>query len=393
LASLYKRFPPSPSRLQWDLEQRVASIVDSTLKDISQRYKIQEELGAGAQATVYKATHKRNHMKVAIKVIEIKELEDDELFDALRMEILLLRQLDHPHIVGIREVVHDANSVYIVQECLSGGELFDALLAKGPFKEVDAQVYFAQVALAVEYMHERNVVHRDLKAENLVFSAKGSPQIKCIDFGGACTCTPDQMLTGLVGTPQYVAPEVVTGFGEVNPTDEPYGKGCDLWSMGVLLYVMLSKTMPFRAKQVDALLRQVVKGRFAFQPDERWRHVSADAKDLISQLLTVDVSKRIDIAGVRQHPWAAAAIAQYEELLPKYKTKAAIRVDADGEGGGAMGAVMQMFARRKGASSSQLAKRKPPGMSKEQQYWRAMENSPRADMPEEPPPHLLAAPP
>ena len=95
---------------------------------------------------------------------------------------------------------------------------------------------------------------------------------------------------------------------------------------------MLSKTMPFRAKQVDALLRQVVKGRFAFQPDERWRHVSADAKDLISQLLTVDVSKRIDIAGVRQHPWAAAAIAQYEELLPKYKTKAAIRVDADGEG-------------------------------------------------------------
>ncbi|EOD17267.1 hypothetical protein EMIHUDRAFT_458996 [Emiliania huxleyi CCMP1516] len=375
------RGPFAYSRLSpWDLEQRVASIVDSTLKDISQRYKIQEELGAGAQATVYKATHKRNHMKVAIKVIEIKELEDDELFDALRMEILLLRQLDHPHIVGIREVVHDANSVYIVQECLSGGELFDALLAKGPFKEVDAQVYFAQVALAVEYMHERNVVHRDLKAENLVFSAKGSPQIKCIDFGGACTCTPDQMLTGLVGTPQYVAPEVVTGFGEVNPTDEPYGKGCDLWSMGVLLYVMLSKTMPFRAKQVDALLRQVVKGRFAFQPDERWRHVSADAKDLISQLLTVDVSKRIDIAGVRQHPWAAAAIAQYEELLPKYKTKAAIRVDADGEGGGAMGAVMQMFARRKGASSSQLAKRKPPGMSKEQQYWYAMEISPPTDM-------------
>ncbi|EOD18265.1 hypothetical protein EMIHUDRAFT_461387 [Emiliania huxleyi CCMP1516] len=382
------RGPFAYSRLSpWDLEQRVASIVDSTLKDISQRYKIQEELGAGAQATVYKATHKRNHMKArplrtppaaAARVIEIKELEDDELFDALRMEILLLRQLDHPHIVGIREVVHDANSVYI--ECLSGGELFDALLAKGPFKEVDAQVYFAQVALAVEYMHERNVVHRDLKAENLVFSAKGSPQIKCIDFGGACTCTPDQMLTGLVGTPQYVAPEVVTGFGEVNPTDEPYGKGCDLWSMGVLLYVMLSKTMPFRAKQVDALLRQVVKGRFAFQPDERWRHVSADAKDLISQLLTVDVSKRIDIAGVRQHPWAAAAIAQYEELLPKYKTKAAIRVDADGEGGGAMGAVMQMFARRKGASSSQLAKRKPPGMSKEQQYWYAMEISPPTDM-------------
>ena len=113
-----------------------------------------------------------------------------------------------------------------------------------------------QVALAVDHLHSQNIAHRDLKAENLVFSGKGSPILKLIDFGGAST-TSEGGLTGLVGTPQYVAPEVVTGFGDDHHTEKPYGKGCDIWSMGVLLYVMLSKTMPFRAKEVDMLLKQV----------------------------------------------------------------------------------------------------------------------------------------
>ena len=127
------------------------------------------------------------------------------------------------------------------------------------------------MALAVEYLHGVDVVHRDLKAENIVFAAKGSPVIKFIDFGGACTWTQEDGLTGLVGTPQYVAPEVVTGYGEDKPTEVPYGKACDLWSIGVLLYVMLSKTMPFRAKEVDQLLKQVVKGKFAFKRGRRWK--------------------------------------------------------------------------------------------------------------------------
>eukprot|EP00966_Prymnesium_polylepis_P100530 2328258-Prymnesium_polylepis.1 len=98
-----------------------------------------------------------------------------------------------------------------------------------------------------------------------MWCGQGSPAIKFIDFGGACTWTVDEGLVGLVGTPQYVAPEVVTGFGEVDPTEKPYGKGCDMWSMGVLLYVMLSKTMPFRAKEVDQLLKQVPTARVRAQ--------------------------------------------------------------------------------------------------------------------------------
>ena len=183
---------------------------------------------------------------------------------------------------------------------MGGGELFEQLLAKGPFKEDYALAIFAQVALGIDYMHSLDVVHRDLKAENLVFTAKGSPVIKFIDFGGACSWTAEEGLLGLVGTPQYVAPEVVTGYGDDNPTEKPYGKECDLWSMGVLLYVMLSKTMPFRAKEVDQLLKQVVRGRFHFRPEERWRHVSAEAKDLITKLLKTSPNERLTIAQARR---------------------------------------------------------------------------------------------
>ena len=157
----------------------------------------------------------------------------------------------------------------------------------------------------MDYMHGLDVVHRDLKAENLVFAAKGSPVIKFIDFGGACTWTAEGGLEGLVGTPQYVAPEVVTGFGDNNATGETYGKGCDLWSMGVLLYVMLSKTMPFRAKEVDQLLKLVVRGVFKFRPEEKWKGVSDEAKDLITKLLNKEPSKRLSIAQAKAHPWCA----------------------------------------------------------------------------------------
>jgi serine/threonine protein kinase len=197
----------------------------------------------------------------------------------------------------------------------------------------------AQVAIAVEYLHSLRVVHRDIKAENLVFAAKGAQLIKLIDFGTACVCASEG-LVGLVGTPQYVAPEVVQGFGDpevVEPTGQPYGLACDLWSMGVLLYaprlamprplipippipipvpvpspspshlhpiptsspsyryVILSKAMPFRAREVDQLLNQVVKAKFAFKPEKRWDALSPHANDLVAKLITKDPSSRLTI--------------------------------------------------------------------------------------------------
>jgi serine/threonine protein kinase len=220
-------------------------------------------------------------------------------------------------------------------------------------------------------MHGLDVVHRDLKAENLVFAAKGSPMIKFIDFGGSSTWTADEGLTGLVGTPQYVAPEVVTGYGEVNPTGEPYGKGCDLWSMGVLLYVMLSKTMPFRAKEVDQLLKQVVKGKFSYKPDDRWRHISSDAKDLISGLLQKDPTKRLTIGGVKEHPWCAAAIKRWEENMPKPEVEKA----APSKKGRFKPMLKRVASNVRnnpvfGKGNIKIeGKPKNQGVSREQQYW------------------------
>ena len=229
-----------------DPEARATSLADVTLKDISTRYTLKNELGSGAQATVYLGQSKGSgSSKVAIKVLPLAELEDDEVYEALRMECTLAKQLRHPYIVQMVEVCRDKENVYVVMECLGGGELFEHLLAKGPFKEDYALTIFAQVALAVDYMHSVDIVHRDLKAENLVFAAKGSPVVKFIDFGGASTCG-EGGLTGLVGTPQYVAPEVVKGFGDDSPTEIPYGKGCDLWSMVRPRHAPRRRRMPRR---------------------------------------------------------------------------------------------------------------------------------------------------
>ena len=153
-----------------ELEARAALLADVTVGEISQRYKVGEELGAGAQATVFRASARKSGAKAAVKVLDAKDLEDDDLFEALQMEVSLLKQIRHPHIVSLTEVVRDAAHVYLVQECLGGGELFEQLLARGPFKEDYALAIFAQVALAVDYLHGLEIAHRDLKAENLVFA-------------------------------------------------------------------------------------------------------------------------------------------------------------------------------------------------------------------------------
>jgi len=370
------------------LEERVKLLADVEVSDISQRYRMNGVLGSGAQATVYAGVSKKSQKKVAIKVLDAKELEDDELFDALRMEINILKQIRHPYVVQLIEVVRDPERVYIIQECLGGGELFEQLLAKGPFKEDYALAIFAQVAIAVDHLHGLDVVHRDLKAENLVFAAKGSPIIKFIDFGGASTWTADEGLTGLVGTPQYVAPEVVTGYGEVNPTGEPYGKGCDLWSMGVLLYVMLSKTMPFRAKEVYQLLKQVVKGKFAYKPEDRWKGVSDTAKDLITKLLCKDPTKRLTISQVKEHEWCRDAIKRCAENMPKLEAEKRVK-DTKSLQGNIFKPMLSRIASGanravgggQGIPSSKIeGKPKNKGVSREQQYWYAMEISPPSDM-------------
>ena len=221
----------------------------AAVADITKQYTPGRKLGAGANGIVFEATRIAKKQLVAIKVYKKGNLPAKELED-LQTEIALLRRLSHPHLVGFIEMLHDAAHVYLVLEHLSGGDLFDVLHDHGALDEGHARVTFAQCLLAVEYLHALAVVHRDIKAENVCFDGPffSGGRAKLVDVGSSDTCD-SQGLTGLVGTPQYCAPEIVTGFSELAgrlPTLEPYGKPCDLWSIGVVLFEMLSWTLPFK---------------------------------------------------------------------------------------------------------------------------------------------------
>ena len=202
---------------------------------------------------------------------------------------------------------------YIVMELLSGGELFNRIVDAGPFPEADAAALFAQILLSMDYLHSLNIVHRDVKPENILYLSEGAKQIKLIDFGYAGVWTPERPLTGLCGTPDYVAPEVLTWYDD-DENGTPYGKGSDLWSLGVLLYVILSGCSPFCAEEEEALLKQVASAKFEFYENE-WANISDDAKGLICRLLVVDPAQRMTMAQLLAHPWLVDAVASQRKAI------------------------------------------------------------------------------
>jgi len=265
------------------------------------------------------AVYLKEGNKYAVKVVENNSLGDEENLDALETEIAILRKLDHPHIVALKEVVVTEKETYIVMELLSGGELFNRIVEQGRFSEQAAAALFAQILLSMEYLHSLNIVHRDVKPENILYVKEGSVEIKLIDFGYAGVWEASKQLTGLCGTPDYVAPEVLTWY-EDDENGTPYGKGSDLWSLGVLLYVILSGCSPFAADEEEAILQLVNDGKYEFH-DGEWREVSDEAKDLIAKLLVVDPAKRLDMAGMLEHAWLREAVAKGRAQIVE-KTKA-----------------------------------------------------------------------
>ena len=159
---------------------------------------------------------------------------------------------------------------------LSGGELFHRIIDKGCFPEPEAQLLFAQILMSMEYLHNMNIVHRDVKPENILYVAPGSNDIKLIDFGYAGIWSAEKPLTGLCGTPDYVAPEVLTWYDD-DDTGTPYGKGSDMWSMGVLLYVILSGCSPFNGEEEEQLLKLVAEAKYEFYEKE-WEHISKEVR-------------------------------------------------------------------------------------------------------------------
>jgi calcium/calmodulin-dependent protein kinase I len=264
---------------------------------VEDKYIMKDVLGTGAFSQVKLAESKdRPGSLYAIKVIDKKALKGKE--DSLENEIKVLRRLDHPNVVKLLEAYESKLSVYLVMELVTGGELFDRIVEKGSYTEKDAAGLIRQVLDAVAYMHREGVVHRDLKPENLLYdSADEDSKIMISDFGLSKMEDSGIMATAC-GTPGYVAPEVLA--------QKPYGKSVDVWSIGVISYILLCGYPPFYDENDANLFAQILKGEFEFDPPY-WDDISVEAKEFIRQLMCVDVEKRLTCDEALNHAWITGA--------------------------------------------------------------------------------------
>lgn len=229
---------------------------------------------------------------VAVKCIDKKALKGKE--DSLENEIKVLRKLNHSNIVQLRETFEDKHKVFLVMELVTGGELFDRIVEKGSYTEKDASALIRQILEAVDYMHSQGVVHRDLKPENLLYyNSDPESKIMISDFGLSKMEDSGIMATAC-GTPGYVAPEVLS--------QKPYGKAVDVWSIGVIAYILLCGYPPFYDENDANLFAQILKGEFEFD-SPYWDDISDSAKDFISRLICVDPEKRYSCKEALAHPW------------------------------------------------------------------------------------------
>ncbi|CEM30249.1 unnamed protein product [Vitrella brassicaformis CCMP3155] len=274
---------------------RAALVLEEALLDgqkIEGYFDIKSEpLGKGSYGYVCRAQDRRTGAWRAVKILNKARIENPV---RLKREIAIMKKMDHPNIIKLLEVYEDDKQIFLVMELCTGGELFENIIAKGHLKEDAACLLMRQLLSALVYCHDRGIVHRDLKPENLLFSTEATrAPLKIIDWGFSTMCPKDHGFSSTVGTPYYVAPQVLAG---------KYDKSCDLWSAGVILYILLSGYPPFHGTDNHEILKKVKSGRFDFDP-RFWRHISESAKDLIQRLLTFDPKKRVTARKALQHPW------------------------------------------------------------------------------------------
>eukprot|EP00420_Gonyaulax_spinifera_P029424 CAMPEP_0197876834 /NCGR_PEP_ID=MMETSP1439-20131203/5714_1 /TAXON_ID=66791 /ORGANISM="Gonyaulax spinifera, Strain CCMP409" /LENGTH=579 /DNA_ID=CAMNT_0043496139 /DNA_START=44 /DNA_END=1782 /DNA_ORIENTATION=+ len=261
---------------------------------IAEFYEIdKKKLGEGSYGAVCKARNKGTGVVRAVKSISKAQMKN---IDRFHQEIAIMKMMDHPNICKLFESFEDNRKIYLVIELCVGGELFDRIIDSGHFTEVQAAITMQHMFRAIYYMHECHVCHRDLKPENFLFTTKEAidkSTLKVIDFGLACKFTPGQVLSTKAGTPYYVAPQVLVG---------KYDQSSDLWSLGVIMYVLLCGYPPFHGETDADVLAKVRLGNFSFTAAD-WRGVSEDAKNLIRWLLKMNPRDRYTAEQALNHVW------------------------------------------------------------------------------------------
>lgn len=266
--------------------------------ELDKDYKLGRILGQGHFSTVRIAMSKADQKKWAIKIIKRASLAPADK-QSLASEISILQECNHPNIVGLHDIYESSSDIYLVMELMIGGELFDRIVQKDHYSEHEAKTTFCQILSAVSYCHDLNIVHRDLKPENILYvSQEVDAPLKLADFGLAHLLNSDEMLHASCGTPGFVAPEILrTGKG-----GHGYGKEVDMWSLGVILYILLCGFPPFYDEDHIRMFALINKGEYVF-PSPHWDGVSEDAIDLIKSLLVVDPTQRYTAGQALEHHW------------------------------------------------------------------------------------------
>ncbi|GJM93248.1 hypothetical protein PR202_ga09792 [Eleusine coracana subsp. coracana] len=265
-------------------------------------YRIGKTLGIGSFGKVKIAEHITTGHKVAIKILNRRKIRGMEMEEKVKREIKILRLFMHPHIIRLYEVIDTPADIYVVMEYVKCGELFDYIVEKGRLQEEEARRFFQQIISGVEYCHRNMVVHRDLKPENLLLDSKWN--IKIADFGLSNVMRDGHFLKTSCGSPNYAAPEVISGKLYAGPE-------VDVWSCGVILYALLCGTLPFDDENIPNLFKKIKGGIYTLPS-----HLSGAARDLIPRMLVVDPMKRITIREIREHDWFKIHLPRYLTVPP-----------------------------------------------------------------------------
>ena len=261
-----------------------------------ENYDVLEQLGKGGYGKVYKVKDKKTGEIRACKHLTKLGIKNLEQF---QREINILIKADHPNIIKLYDIFESKHSFYLIMEECKGGELFDRIVEhiqnKEMYSEKKAAEIFEQIMSAIDYCHNNGICHRDLKPENILYLNEGQEEnnpIKIIDFGLSQVISPDKKLKTKVGTAYYVSPEILRG---------EYTEKCDIWSAGVILYILLSGNPPFNGGSDTEIYKKIMESKVDF-PEKNWKNISDKAKDLISHMISPE-NERYNAKQVLEHPW------------------------------------------------------------------------------------------
>ncbi|KAK1311737.1 Calcium-dependent protein kinase 13 [Acorus calamus] len=279
--------PPTQSVLDGSAASRFGAIDDAYLLD--------RELGRGEFGVTYLCVDRSTNEALACKSISKRKLRTAVDVEDVRREVAIMRHLpESPSIVTLRDACEDERAVHLVMELCEGGELFDRIVARGHYTERAAAGVARTIAEVVQLCHRHGVIHRDLKPENFLFAnCKENSPLKAIDFGLSIFFKPGERFSEIVGSPYYMAPEVLK---------RNYGPEIDIWSAGVILYILLCGVPPFWAESEQGVAQAILRGLIDFKRDP-WPNISENAKDLVRRMLEPDPKLRLTAKQVLEHPW------------------------------------------------------------------------------------------